>query len=176
MDKEKLDEFISKHKAKYTNYCEAIITEDGTIHYAVPSHQNKLIELYGVPTVPIPGQFFDYDGKEFNDLKNKVPDHANFTYWLADYLNMVITWYDYIVFPLNYTKDQISVVKSLIENDVLSRNSKIILTKEYHHCTLFEYDDEPDETDFGKLLKEFDKRYEELINEIYSDTTDTMEE
>ena len=174
MDKEKLDEFISKHKAKYTNYCEAIITEDGVIHYATPSHQNKLIELYGVPMIQ--GQVLDYDGKEFNDLKNKIPVYANFTYWLADYLDMVVTWYDYIVFPLNYTKDQTSVVKSLIENDVLSRNSRIILTKEYHHCTLFEYDDEPDETDFGKLLKEFDKRYEELTNEIYYDAVDIMKD
>lgn len=173
MDKEKVNEFISRHKSKYINYCEAIITEDGTIQYAIPSHQNKLIELYGVPMSQ--GQVLDYDGKEFTDLKNKVPVQANFTYWLADYLNAVIIWYDYTVFPLNYTKDQISVVKSLIENDVLSKNSKIVLTKEYRHCTLFE-DSVPDEEDFTKLLKEFDKRYEELIDEIYSDTTEMMED
>lgn len=34
-----------KHKAAYTNYLEVLISEDGKIMYAVPSHQEKAIEL-----------------------------------------------------------------------------------------------------------------------------------
>lgn len=33
------------HKATFTNYLEVIITVDGTVEYAVPSHQEKLIQL-----------------------------------------------------------------------------------------------------------------------------------
>ena len=33
------------HKETYTNYLEVIIDEQGTVHYAVPSHQEKLTKL-----------------------------------------------------------------------------------------------------------------------------------
>lgn len=36
---------IEVHKATFTNYLEVIILEDGTIEYAVPSHQEKMIEI-----------------------------------------------------------------------------------------------------------------------------------
>lgn len=36
---------IEQHKKHYTNYLEAVIFPDGHIEYAVPSHQEKLIEI-----------------------------------------------------------------------------------------------------------------------------------
>ena len=36
---------IDIHKAVFTNYLEVIILADGTVEYAVPSHQEKLILL-----------------------------------------------------------------------------------------------------------------------------------
>lgn len=36
---------VATHKATFTNYLEVIILEDGTVEYAVPSHQQKLIDL-----------------------------------------------------------------------------------------------------------------------------------
>ena len=36
---------IEQHKAKYKNYLEVIIDANGTIMYAVPSHQEKASEL-----------------------------------------------------------------------------------------------------------------------------------
>ena len=38
-----LDEFIAQHKHK--NYCEIVISPDGDIEYAIPSHLYKLITL-----------------------------------------------------------------------------------------------------------------------------------
>lgn len=32
---------LQKHKQTYTNYLEVIITPDGTVEYAVPSHSEK---------------------------------------------------------------------------------------------------------------------------------------
>ena len=37
---------IDEHKRHFTNYCEVIITPDGKIQYAVPSHQG-FMEKYG---------------------------------------------------------------------------------------------------------------------------------
>lgn len=34
---------LDKHKQKYVNYLEVMIEEDGTVHYAVPSHQEWAI-------------------------------------------------------------------------------------------------------------------------------------
>lgn len=36
---------LKKHKEKYINYLEVIIDKDGTVHYAVPSHMEKLIRM-----------------------------------------------------------------------------------------------------------------------------------
>lgn len=36
---------IQKHKATFTGYMEVIIDENGTVMYAVPSHQEKAIAL-----------------------------------------------------------------------------------------------------------------------------------
>lgn len=37
---------IQKHKETYKNYLEVIIDEEGSIHYAVPSHQEFLIRNF----------------------------------------------------------------------------------------------------------------------------------
>ena len=36
---------LEKHKQTYVQYLEVVILEDGTVEYAVPSHQEKLIEI-----------------------------------------------------------------------------------------------------------------------------------
>lgn len=36
---------IDIHKMTFNNYLEVVILEDGTIEYAVPSHQEKMIEI-----------------------------------------------------------------------------------------------------------------------------------
>lgn len=34
------------HNSTFINYCEVVILEDGTIEYAVPSHEQKLIKVF----------------------------------------------------------------------------------------------------------------------------------
>ncbi len=36
---------LEQHKQTYVQYLEVVILEDGTVEYAVPSHQEKLIAL-----------------------------------------------------------------------------------------------------------------------------------
>lgn len=36
---------VEVHKATFVNYLEIVILEDGTIEYAVPSHQEKMIKI-----------------------------------------------------------------------------------------------------------------------------------
>lgn len=48
-----IQEWIDSHNKQYTNYCEAIILPNGSIAYAIPSHQIRLKELKGVPYRPL---------------------------------------------------------------------------------------------------------------------------
>lgn len=41
---------LATHKATFVNYLEVVITEDGTIIYAVPSHQKVLERLFMAKT------------------------------------------------------------------------------------------------------------------------------
>ena len=36
---------IERHIHTFVNYCECVIDEDGTILYAIPSHERKLMEI-----------------------------------------------------------------------------------------------------------------------------------
>jgi len=36
---------LGKHMSIYKNYLEVVVRADGTVEYAVPSHQEKLIEI-----------------------------------------------------------------------------------------------------------------------------------
>lgn len=36
---------IQSHKKTYINYLEVLILEDGAVEYAVPSHQEKVLEI-----------------------------------------------------------------------------------------------------------------------------------
>lgn len=53
---------VEKHKETFVNYCEVVITPDGEIHYAQPSH-NRFLERYGA----------DRDGTDVDTFVNKCP-------------------------------------------------------------------------------------------------------
>lgn len=40
------DQFIRYHNARFKAYCEIIIFPNGTIQYAIPSHQHALLQVY----------------------------------------------------------------------------------------------------------------------------------
>lgn len=59
---------LEKHKQTYVQYLEVVILEDGTVEYAVPSHQEKLIALAC--------QKKGVSRQELNDLLLRLPDVA----------------------------------------------------------------------------------------------------
>jgi len=74
---------ISTHKKTFINYLEVVILEDGTIEYAVPSHQEKMISVCM---------------KKFNitrqELLDKCPPdfYADFNYWLCLISKAISVW------------------------------------------------------------------------------------
>ena len=79
---------IETHKKTFVNYLEVVIREDGTIEYAVPSHQEKLINIamknLGVTRM---------------QLYAMCPAEYMFSVceWLCEITNCISVWNDYCV-------------------------------------------------------------------------------
>lgn len=115
--------FIFHHNIikKYKCYCEIIITPEGDIHYANPSHIYKLIAL---------------TGESENEINNKMPTSASPIHWLVEYTECCAVWYDYLIMPFNYTETQVSVIKELMKNNILASHLIGRVTQEKTKCEL----------------------------------------
>jgi len=77
---------IEKHKAAFTNYLEVLIAADGTIMYAVPSHQELLIKLA-----------CERLGVTRDELKTMCPRkyYVDYMRWLCLLTGAMAVWNDY---------------------------------------------------------------------------------
>ena len=94
---------IEKHKQNFINYLEVLIDEDGTIMYAVPSHQEKAAALAC---------------KRFNinrvQLQNLCPVawHGDYMTWLCIAARVVAVW-NYRCVAVDPTPKQIGALRKL---------------------------------------------------------------
>lgn len=74
---------LTKHKETYPHYLEVIIDEDGKVHYAHPSHQEKLIKIAG-----------EKSHKTRQQLYDECPDAFMFDVvsWLCSITNCISVW------------------------------------------------------------------------------------
>lgn len=79
---------IETHKRTFVNYLEVIIREDGTIEYAVPSHQQKLVDIAMKKL-----------GVSRQRLYDMCPDEYMFDVivWLCKITNCVSVWNDFCI-------------------------------------------------------------------------------
>lgn len=102
---------IETHKQVFIDYLEVIIDEDGVVHYAVPSHQEWLIE-----------KSLEKLGINREDLYDECPDEycLDIMTWLTEVTKCVSVWNDrYIGDPNN---KQIKTLHMLKENNVYRGN------------------------------------------------------
>lgn len=94
---------LEQHKKTYIDYLEVIIAEDGTIMYAVPSHQEKLISL-ACSRLKV--------GRE--ELAANCPRSMYFDYmgYLCGEAKAVAVWNDRCV-AVNPTSKQIAALRRL---------------------------------------------------------------
>lgn len=74
---------IEVHKANFTNYLEVILDPQGTVHYAVPSHQEFMIRFA-----------CNRDNLSREALENLLPHeyYCDFIIWLSKYTGCVAVW------------------------------------------------------------------------------------
>ena len=148
------EEFVIQHNRKYHYYCEAVILADGDIQYAIPSHQQKLISLYGLTMDDVINQALNYQ-----KLLDRIPLSANPTHWMVEDLTVVSCWYDYAVVPFNYTKEQVQALKTLKLNGCISRDFGIDVSIEK---TLLESRDKMTEEQIYDLIEKKQQKAQTL--------------
>lgn len=116
-----INRFVLQHNKKYINYCEAIILPNGDIEYAIPSHQHKLKEIWGVPYNP----YSETPSRAEQVLWNIVPPEADVCEWLCEDLKCISVWYNYVVIPINYTEESLNSYLELVKNKCVSKESLI---------------------------------------------------
>lgn len=88
---------IEKHTKTYPYYTEVVIHPDGEIEYAVPSHQEKLIEIcMRNLNLKTRQELYDMCPKEY---------YCDVIQWLCNISNRVSVWYEFAMFP----KDGITI-------------------------------------------------------------------
>lgn len=72
---------IERHKKTFVDYLEIVIDPSGTVEYAVPSHQEKLIQV---------------TGKSMEELDRICPDDmfCRVTEWLCQETGYIAVWRD----------------------------------------------------------------------------------
>ena len=111
---------IKKHKETYINYLEVLILEDGTVEYAVPSHQEKALEIAC---------------KKLNKTKQEIEDmcpreyYCDFLTWLLGITGSISVWgtsAEYFIVYKTINKKQIATLKRLKKHGLYKGNIPII--------------------------------------------------
>lgn len=83
---------VETHKEAFVNYLEVVIREDGTVEYAVPSHQEKLIKIAMEKLGVTRQQLYDMCPPEYTFDVCK---------WLCKITNCVSVWNEFYIGELN---------------------------------------------------------------------------
>ena len=102
---------IEQHKKTYINYLEVIIIPDGTVMYAVPSHQ-MAVENYLMRNLD----------KTRDDVRAMCPVEmwGDYSQWLCDKSGCIMMWDRFFISPSNMTNEQVEKIKEL-QNEGLFR-------------------------------------------------------
>ena len=99
---------IAEHKSHYYHYLEVVILEDGTVEYAVPSHQEKLIEIACEQLQITRQEVYDLCPPEY---------HFDVITWLCKITNCVSVWTTfYQQYEIN--DKQKATLKALYDNQI----------------------------------------------------------
>ena len=105
---------IETHKRTFVSYLEAVISPEGVVEYAVPSHTEKLVEIF------MKQKGFDdiIKAKEYiikTTINNGMCSTIEFLTGVTGYISI---WFDHYVSSDPPTKQQLDKLKELFDNGV----------------------------------------------------------
>ena len=77
---------IEEHKQTFINYLEVVILKDGSIHYAIPSHQQKAIRHIALERNLTDQQVADLCPPEY---------YLDYNNWLCAESGLIMVWNDF---------------------------------------------------------------------------------
>lgn len=91
------------HKEVFTNYLEVVILKDGKIEYAVPSHNNKMAEIY----------MKQCGLNNIHEAMDRIPKeyHFDMIEWFNIQTGAISVWNNYFMGRAN--KKQLAVLRKL---------------------------------------------------------------
>lgn len=118
---------IEMHKQTYVDYFEAVLMPDGTVRYAVPSHQEMLLKI-GVEQYK----------KTREDFIAMCPPalYCDYMKWLCDVTGCVAMWSKFVVGTPN--EFQMSKIHELIDAGIVS-SSVLDILNGIEHCKEVNY-------------------------------------
>ena len=111
---------IKKHQETFINYLEVLILEDGTVEYAVPSHQGKALDLAC---------------KKLNKTKQEIEDmcpreyYCDYLTWLLGITKSVSVWgncAEHFIVYKTINKKQVATLKKLKKHGLYKGSIPII--------------------------------------------------
>lgn len=101
---------IGKHKENFINYLEVVIHPDGSVHYAVPSHQEYLIRY-----------ICKNRGITREELEAKCPReyYCDFMTWLCGLSGCICVW-SHMATGVKITQEQAKTLDELRSNGLLT--------------------------------------------------------
>ena len=117
---------IETHKRTFVSYLEAVISPEGVVEYAVPSHTEKLIEIF------MKQKGFDdiIKAKKYiieTTINNGMCSTIEFLTGVTGYISI---WFDHYVASDPPTKQQLDKLKELFDNGVYVGPTRDIITPE----------------------------------------------
>lgn len=111
-------EFLKeREKDPWYNYCEIMLTEQGLILYANPSH-NEVIVNY-------------CKNKYDKDIPSNIPILCSPTHYLVEKYNLVLVWHNCILCSDKLTRRQLNTINILKRHKFISSNYETVISKEY---------------------------------------------
>ena len=98
---------VEVHSKNFINYCEVIVLPDGSVEYAVPSHERKVIEIFK--------REFDLSDEDFDNF----PEELSIDY-ICKKCHLIMLWYDYAYAPIRITKEQRNTLHNLVSHKCIS--------------------------------------------------------
>ena len=111
---------VKMHRNEFIGYCEILISPEGEIIPAVPSHNEAMIT--------IAQKIFDTDREGIQKMIGVEFMPLNY---LIDRTGYICIWYDFMTTPLHITDKQIEALKELRKEKIISPCIDISYTNEY---------------------------------------------
>ncbi len=100
-----IDAFIRQHTDEM--YCEAVLYPNGDAAYALPSHEQKMLDIAGLTV---------------EEAQAMMPEDAEPIVWLMAYTGCCMIAYEHYAYPKSVTDAQKDSIKKLIEHKIILDN------------------------------------------------------